>query len=99
MTWIEYYIEAAKKSRDDSELWIRYLNKAIQRDKIDLSKNEIDYLTHCEELSAFQKMVLKEACKPGTLSWEKTVVISEPAMFRQLQEVIQELDEEVVLVK
>ena len=44
MTWIEYLLNAAQKSKWNLELWVRYLNKVIQRDKILLSKTDIDYL-------------------------------------------------------
>lgn len=42
MSWTEYYIQAAKKSKWNFELWLRYLNKAIQRDGILLTSQEID---------------------------------------------------------
>ena len=49
MTWIEYLLNAAQKSKWNLELWVRYLNKVIQRDKILLSKTDIDYLMSSEE--------------------------------------------------
>ena len=53
MTWIEYLLNAAQKSKWNLELWVRYLNKVIQRDKILLSKTDIDYLMSSEELCIF----------------------------------------------
>ena len=58
MTWIEYLLQAAQKSKWNLELWVRYLNKVIQRDKILLSKKEIDYLTNCEESVSYTHLTL-----------------------------------------
>ena len=61
MTWIEYLLNAAQKSKWNLELWVRYLNKVIQRDKILLSKTDIDYLMSSEELTSFQRVFLELA--------------------------------------
>ncbi len=94
MTWIEYLLNAAQKSKWNLELWVRYLNKVIQRDKILLSKKEIDYLTNCEELTSFQRVFLELALEKETTPWEMTVGMSEPTRSIHLQAVLQELKKE-----
>ena len=95
MTWTEYLLEAAKKSKWDSGLWLRYLNKVIQRDQILLSQSDIDYLTHSDELTSFQRVFLELATQKDTRAWEVTVALSEPATsFVRLQAVLKELSQE-----
>ncbi|MBL3715369.1 hypothetical protein AALM99_00430 [Lactococcus muris] len=91
MSWKEYFEAAAKKSRGDAQLWLRYLNKAIQRNQIFLSPEEIDYLVHSEALSHFQRIFLSLAVEEGTKAWEMTVSLSEPSQFSHLKSVLKEL--------
>ncbi|EKF50970.1 hypothetical protein [Lactococcus garvieae] len=91
MNWIEYFEAAAKKSRGNAKLWLRYLNKAIQRDQIYLSQEDIDYLVYSEELTYFQRIFLSLAVEEGTRAWEMTVSLSEPSQFTHLKSVLQEL--------
>ncbi|WP_096818923.1 hypothetical protein [Lactococcus fujiensis] len=90
MSWTEYYIQAAKKSKWNFELWLRYLNKAIQRDGILLTSQEIDCLLQSEDLTSFQKIFLELAVQEGTTPWEMTVEMSEPAQFNHLNAILQE---------
>ena len=90
MTWIEYLLNAAQKSKWNLELWVRYLNKVIQRDKILLSKTDIDYLMSSEELTSFQRVFLELALEKETTPWEMT----EPTRSIHLQAVLQELKKE-----
>ena len=94
MTWIEYLLNAAQKSKWNLELWVRYLNKVIQRDKILLSKTDIDYLMSSEELTSFQRVFLELALEKETTHWEMTVGMSEPTQSIHLQSVLKELKKE-----
>lgn len=91
MSWVDYYVAAAQKSKWNFELWLRYLNKAINRDEISLSKDEIDTLLKSEALTSFQKVFLELAVQEGTTPWQMTVEMSEPAQFTHLNAVLQEL--------
>lgn len=91
MNWKEYFEAAAKKSRGSTSLWLRYLNKAIQREQLFLSKSDIDYLVHSEKLTHLQRIILALAVREGTKVWEMTVSLSEPAQFSRLKAVVQDL--------
>jgi hypothetical protein len=91
MTWIEYYLKAAEKSKWNLELWVRYLNKTIHRDEILLSREEIEILIHSEKLTSVQRIFLELAVQPDTLPWQMTVEMSEPTRFRHLNAVLKSL--------
>ncbi|MDR1606136.1 MAG: hypothetical protein LBS41_03380 [Streptococcaceae bacterium] len=79
MSWVDYYINAAKVSQWHSYQWVRYLNKAIQRDAILLSDEDVRLLLSSKDLTRFQKVFLELAVEEGTSPWELTVSLSEPA--------------------
>lgn len=91
MNWKEYFEAAAQKSRGNARLWLRYLNKAIQREQTFLTQDDIDYLRQSEHLSYFQRFFLTLAVEEGSKAWEMTVSLSEPAQFSLLKAVAQEL--------
>ena len=92
MSWIKYYEKAAVKAEYDTFLWIRYLNKSIQRDQIWLTKEDINSLLNSNKLLSYQRVFLKLAVEPGTTAWEITVSLSEPAKrFPHLERVKQKL--------
>ncbi|MGL4334588.1 MAG: hypothetical protein ACRCSC_05945 [Lactococcus garvieae] len=91
MNWKEYFEAAAQKSRGNARLWLRYLNKAIQRDQIYLTHDDIEYLRQSDRLSYFQRFFLTLAVEEGSKAWEMTVSLSEPAQFSRLKAVSQEL--------
>ena len=91
MNWKEYFEAAAQKSRGNARLWLRYLNKAIQREQTFLTQDDIDYLRQSEHLSYFQRFFLTLAVGEGSKAWEMTVSLSEPAQFSRLKAVAQEL--------
>lgn len=91
MTWTEYLVMAARKSRWDFGLWVRYLNKVIHREEIFLSAEDIDFLLHSPALTSYQRIFLELACQKDTAPWEMTVSLSEPARCSHLQAVLAEL--------
>ncbi|CAM3181212.1 hypothetical protein GHI93_09935 [Lactococcus hircilactis] len=91
MSWTDYFIHAAKKSQWDIELWMRYLNKAIQRDQNSLSSRDLEILLKSDVLTSFQKVFLELACEKGTTPWQMTVEMSEPSHFNHLNAIINEL--------
>ncbi|WP_285012583.1 hypothetical protein [Lactococcus formosensis] len=91
MNWKEYFEAAAQKSRGNARLWLRYLNKAIQREQTFLTQDDIDYLRQSEHLTYFQRFFLTLAVEEGSKAWEMTVSLSEPAQFSRLKAVAQEL--------
>ena len=64
--WYNYMIRASKRSKDDNELWIRYLYKVIDYRWIRLTDEDYENLMNSEELSLDQKSILKEAMTEGT---------------------------------
>ena len=64
--WYDYLIRASKHSKDDNELWIRYLYKVIDHREIKLTDSDIDSLMKCKDLSNDQKSLLKEALTDGS---------------------------------
>ena len=64
--WYNYMIRASKRSKDDNELWIRYLYKVIDYRWIRLTDEDYENLMNSEELSSDQKSILKEAMTEGT---------------------------------
>ena len=64
--WYNYMIRASKRSKDDNELWIRYLYKVIDYRWIRLTDEDYENLMNSEELSSDQKLILKEAMTEDT---------------------------------
>lgn len=64
--WYDYLIRASKHSKDDNELWIRYLYKVIDHREIKLTDPDIDSLMKCKDLSNDQKSLLKESLTEGS---------------------------------
>ncbi len=88
MSWVEYYEIAAIEAQWNFKLWLRYLNKSIQRDKINLSDKDIETILNSDKLQDWQRYFLKQAVKVNTLPWKMTVEYSEPADFWRLREYI-----------
>lgn len=100
MTWIEYFENAAQKSQQDSFLWVRYLNKGIQREQLYLSESEIDFLVHSHRLTLFQRVFLKLAVQEGTTPWEITVSLSEKMQrFPHLTYIIEKVKNDETIIK
>lgn len=93
MTWIEYLEDAAQRSKDDLGLWVRYLNKVIQRHHHRLSKEELAHLLQSEALCCYQRVFLRLAVQENTLPWQMTVELSEPVKFTRLASVLQKIDQ------
>lgn len=91
MTWKEYYVQAAQKSRWNDKLWVRYLNKAIQREQIFLSAQDISDLTASSDLTNFQKQFLKLAVKKNSAEWQETISQSEPSNLTNLKNVMKQI--------
>jgi hypothetical protein len=79
MSLVQYYTQAAKKSQWNYKLWLRYLNKSIHREKIELSDSDVETLIRSGNLEVWQAAFLKLAVQPGSLPWKLTVKYSEPA--------------------
>lgn len=86
MKLADYYIQAAEKSRWDYKLWIRYLNKNIQRENINLTDKDVKEIIESPSLEKWQKSILKLAMKKGSIIWEIVVEYSEPAQTWRLDE-------------
>lgn len=64
--WYDYMIRASNHSKDDDELWIRYLYKVIDYRWTKLTDEDYENLMKCEELSSEQKSILRDAMTEGT---------------------------------
>lgn len=61
-----HVIRTAKDSTWNAKLWLRYIAKHFEEDKIPLTISELNYVLSCDELTLFQKCVLKQAYQTGT---------------------------------
>lgn len=73
----EFFKVAAKKSRYDYSLWVRYLNKVIQRDKFLISNIDVEIACKIVDFTSFQKSFLKAAMIKGSEPWNLVVSLSE----------------------
>lgn len=73
----KFLIDASIRSKYDFKLWVRYLNKVIQRDKIYLTIDDYQYFNESNIPTTFQKIFLKLAMERGTKPWEIVVSMSE----------------------
>ena len=71
-----YLEKAAEDSLDDSNLWIRYLNKYINSDGNKITESMYNQLMNSTRLSREQKRILKEAVIPGTFTNLKVCSLS-----------------------
>ncbi len=79
MTWYEYMIFAAQRSRFNAKHWFRYLSKVIFEDHSYLTDEDVERLLKCEELTKFQKVSLKYAVIPHTPTNEYVISLNKPA--------------------
>lgn len=90
----KYLLVAARHSRDDDDLWRRYLRKIIKADSIDLDDNDIDLLLKSGDLTDEQKSTLSKAVIIGSDVHKQIVSLNQPykskgkidAMIQQLKE-------------
>ena len=75
--YMNYYFNAAKKSRNNSEQWFRYLRKFITSEGCKLSDNEINYMLLSDHLTMYQKITLKRALINGTETNKKVISLNE----------------------
>ena len=63
---IRHVIRTAEDSKGIAKLWLRYIGKHFEVDNIPLTPSELSYILSCNELTLFQKCVLKMAYQTGT---------------------------------
>lgn len=66
VTWYDFMINAAKKSRYRAKPWFRYLMIVIFEDHTYLTDEDIQNLLNSNELTMFQKVTLKCAVQIGS---------------------------------
>ena len=66
MEWSEYMVMAARHSKNNARHWFRYLRKYINSCGTLFSKQDVEYLNHCKELTPFQRVSIKAAFEEGS---------------------------------
>ena len=89
MTWYEFMINAAKRSKYNAGHWFRYLRKVIFEDYTYLTDEDIERLLVSAELTAFQKVSLKYAVQIGTPTHEHVVSLNKPAKLHIVRELVE----------
>jgi hypothetical protein len=92
MTVLEFYEDAAAKSRGNLYLWARYLNKAIQKTEIYLNEKEIAELLKSQGLTHLQKVFLKLAMEEGTAPNSFVTSLSEPSERPHLNTILNKIN-------
>ena len=65
-TWYEYMIQASEESKNDGDLWLRYLYKVIDDSGTKLTEDDVNRLVNSHVLTQFQKVTLQDALTEGT---------------------------------
>ena len=77
MDYTEYLIIAAQHSKYNAAHWFRYLRKIIDKNSIDLTQEQINYLYNCDELTPFQRVSLKTAFKNDTITQKHLIRLNQ----------------------
>ena len=80
-----YMINSAKDSKGDERLWLLYLRKVITKEKIKLSKEDINALLSSSELTMYQKATLERAVIVGTPTYKRVISLNEKAKLRYVE--------------
>ena len=72
--WLEY---AAERSHGNARQWRRYLRKIMNEDGIRLSGSEIADLLASDSLDMFQKIYLKSAAEPGSITQQRIAAMNQ----------------------
>ena len=87
-TRLNYMIEGAKRSRYNSAQWFRYLRKVVDGNRTLLTSEEIEVLINSGMLTMFQKITLKRAMQPGTLTNSRVVRLNQRTNTPMVNEVL-----------
>lgn len=90
MTWYDFMINAAKKSRHNARHWFRYLRKVIFEDYTYLTVEDIERLLSSNELTAFQKVSLEFAVQQGSPTHEHVVSLNKPAKVDKVRKLMEQ---------
>ena len=92
MNWLEFYQDAAAKTRGNLYLWARYLNKSIQKNEIALTDAEAAEVLASEKLSHLQKVFFKLSLEEGTAPNVLVTSLSEASEMPHLQAVLNKIN-------
>jgi hypothetical protein len=90
MTWYDFMINAAKKSRYTARHWFRYLRKVIFEDYTYLTDEDIKNLLNSTELTAFQKVSLEFAVQQDSPTHEHVVSLNKPANVEEVKKLMED---------
>ena len=77
MEWSDYIVVAARRSKNDAQLWFRYLRKYIDKCGTLFTKQDVENLYHNEALTPFQRVSLRAAFEPGTQTRQHVISLNE----------------------
>lgn len=92
MTWYDFMIHAAKKSRYKAKPWFRYLKVVIFEDHTHLTDEDIQNLLNSNELTMFQKVTLKCAVQIGSPTHAHVLSIKESANIEEVSTLPEEIN-------
>ena len=66
MEWSDYIVMAAQHSKNNTQLWFRYLRKYIDKCGTLFSKQDVENLYHNDALTPFQRVSIRAAFEPDS---------------------------------
>lgn len=82
MSKVNFFIQGAIQSKYNAAHWFRYLRKMIANDKITLTSEEISELLNNDNLTMFQKVVLKRATVINSPTFLYIASLNKPAKLK-----------------
>ncbi len=73
---VKYLFVAAKDSKYDAKLWLRYLRKVVD---MDISEDDLSVLLRSDDLTAYQKLTLNSAVNKCSRLASYLIKLNSPA--------------------